>query len=163
MRNHVVAVFDGAHVVLYAGIAAVEIFFQRRQIVAPDAVECVCDHLRFMDGLARLVFGRGVACRLARAARAHGHETRHIEALVFNLQRVFRERVLFDAGDVLVHAVGKREDCRDSDNADAARECGHERAAFFREQVFERKRKRRKKRHARAAGCFGRAHKKGFS
>ena len=87
--------------------------------------------------VARLRVGGRGRIVVTRAAHAHRHHAGHVEALVLDLQRVFRKRVFFNVRDVLVHAVRERQDGGDADNADAAGEGGHERAALFREQVLE--------------------------
>ena len=62
--------------------------------------------------------------------------------------------IFFHIGDVAVHAVGQRQDGGDADDADAARERCHERAALLREQVLKRQGKRREERHAGAASLL---------
>ena len=140
LRRDVVAVLDGAHVRLHARFARVEVFLQRRQVVAADAVEGARDHLRLVHGLTRIVIGGVVLGLLRRRAfrtAAEPHHAGHVEPLVLDLQRVFGKRLLFHIGDVAVHAVGQRQDGGNADDADAARERRHERAALLREQVLK--------------------------
>ena len=157
LRRDVIAVLDGAHERLHARFARVEKFLQRRQIVAADAVERARDHLRLVHGLTRIVIGcviLGLLRRRAFRTAAEPHHAGHVEPLVLDLQRVFGKRLLFHIGDVAVHAVGQRQDGGNADDADAARERRHERAALLREQVFERQGKRREERHAGAASLL---------
>ena len=92
-------------------------------------------------------------------AHAHGHEARHVESLVLDGERVLGERFLLDIGDVAVHTVREREDRGDADDADRAREGGHEGATLLREQVVPGKGQRREEAHRCAANLLlARAH-----
>ena len=147
LRGHVVGVLDGARVLLDAALAAVEVFLERGQVIAADAREHVGDHLDDVHRIAALFGARG---RLAHfGARAHEHRG-EVDAAALDLQRVFGQRFLLHRLDVVVHAVRERQDGRDADDADGARERRHERAALLRHEVLERQRERRGKRHLRA-------------
>ena len=158
LRRDVIAILDGTHVRLHARFARVEILFQRRKIIAADAIERARDHLRFVHGLVRIAIG-GVVLRLLRRrafrAAAKPHHACHVEPLVLDLQRVFGKRLLLHIGDVAVHAVGQRQDGGNADDADAARERRHERAALLREQILKRQGERREERHAGATCLLG--------
>ena len=65
LRSDVVPVLDGAHVRLHARFARVEVFLQRCQVVAADAVEGARYHLRLVHGLIGIAIG-GVVLRLLR-------------------------------------------------------------------------------------------------
>ena len=169
LRRDAVAVFDGADVVLDARGSCVEVGLQAGQVVAADGAEHARDHLRLVHGLVGIGAGAGVGVGGAgtvgvarRTHTAHGHEAGHVEALVLDLQRVFGKRLLLNRGDVVVHAVGQRQDGGDADDADGAGEGRHERAALLRQQVFERKGERGCRGHARGAGLLGRARRVGF-
>ena len=73
------------------------------------------------------------------------------------MQRVFRKRFFFHAGNVVVHAVCQRQNGRNAHNANGSCNGGHDGAAFFCHQVVEGKGKRCKQAHGRAARLL-RAH-----
>ena len=66
-------------------------------------------------------------------------------------ERVVRESVFLGCGDVAVDAVRERENRGDTDDADRARERGHDRAALFRHEVVEAEHECRERPHARVA------------
>ena len=149
LRRHVVGVLDGVRVLVDVALAGIEVLLERGQVVRPDARHHVRHHLHHMHGVFALVLGatRGLPA-LARRAEHHG---RHVEAGALDLQGVLGKRLLLDRFDVVVHAVGQRQDGRDAYDADGARERCHERAALLRHEVLERQRERREERHLRAA------------
>ena len=79
----------------------------------------------------------------------------HVVALLGDGQRIARERVLLDLCDVAVHAVGQREDRRDADDANRARESRHGRAALLGHEVSRREAERREEAHGGAARGLG--------
>ena len=168
LRGDIVAVFDGIHVLVDSRIAVVQVLFQACEVVAADAAEHAGHHFRLADGAAcriaaRAAFGFPAAVRAFVAwgtrgttlpAHAHGHEACHVESLVLDGERVLGERFLLDIGDVAVHAVRERENRSDADDADRAREGGHEGAALLREQVVPGKGQRCEETHRCAANLL---------
>ena len=86
-------------------------------------------------------FGRGGIPR---------HHAREVVALPRDRERVARQRVLLDLGDVAVHTVGERQNRRDADDADRPGEGRHDGAALLGHEVVEGQGERREQTHRRA-------------
>ena len=168
LRHHVVGVLDGVHVLVDVAAVLVEEQLERGEVVVLQAREHIGDHAR----LGHLAVGARVvliavlaalearflqqvrvapvgctACSLAVAVHIYAEQRRHVEARGHDLQRVHRQRLLLGALDVVVHAVGERQNGRDADDADRAGEGRHDGAALLGHKVVRRQRERREKAH----------------
>ena len=169
LGHHVVGVLDGVHIAVDVAAVLVEEQLERGEVVVLQAREHVGDHARLghlalggrvvlVPVLAALkahfrkrVVAGALARRVSPVARSaidgHAHERRHVETGGHDLQRVHRQGVFLGALDVVVHAVGERQDGRDADDADGAGERRHDGAALLGQKVVRRQRERREKAH----------------
>ena len=164
LGRHVVAVLDGAHIVADAVTALVEELLERGQVVVLQTGEHVGDHagLGHRGAGRRVVLvtvgapfhagsgqgsdpvatgARGVVGSpfpvIRIAARGHSHERAHVEARGHDLERVHRQRLLLGLLDVVVHAVGQRQNGGGAHDADRAGEGRHDGAALLGHEVVE--------------------------
>ena len=139
LRRNAVGVFDRVGVFFNAAFAAVQVGFERGEVVGADLGEGLGDHLNDAD---LMLFPVVLV----------PHHTRHhpgqVHAGALDRERILRKGILLDRLDVLVDAGGQRQDQRNADDADAPGKGGQQRAGFFGAQVLEAERKGRCKRHA---------------
>ena len=173
-RRDAVIVLDGGHLSFELIGVLIEEGLEARHVVRLHAGEHVGEHGEhgnlitrlglgvIVRGGSRVVTGRALPRRAGgifarRSARVARHHAREVVALAGNGERIARQRVLLDFGDIAVHTVGERQDRRDADDADRTREGRHDGAALLGHQVVEGERQRREQAHGRALlGVSGR-------
>ena len=151
-RRHAVAVLNGVDLFVDAVAAIVEPRLKARHIVGLNARKHILygrDHGNLIGLLSRTVRTGGGAARSPVILRGllPTHHGRQVVILLGDGERIARERILLDLFDVVVHAVGERQNRRDADNTDRARECRHSRTALLGHEVACRKPQRRHKAH----------------
>ena len=153
-RRYTVAVLDGVDFFIDAVATGIEPRLKARHVVGLNACKHVLygrDHGNLIGSLsfaAGAVVGR---IHVFRRAIVHSplptHHGRQVVVLLGDRKRVTRERILLDLFDVIVHAIGQRQNRRDTDNANRARKGSHGRTALFGHKVAGRKPQRRHKAH----------------
>ena len=153
-RRHAVAVLDSVDLFIDTVAVVVKPCLKACHIVRFNTCEHVlygCDHRDLVGSLSFAtgsVIGRALALgRLLIGSPMAAHHGRQVVVLFGNRQRVARERVLLDLFDVVVYAVGQRQDRRNADNANRARKGRHGRATLLGHEVSGRKPQRRHKAH----------------
>ena len=153
-RRHAVAVLNGVDLFVDTVAAVVKPCLKACHIVRFNTCEHVlygCDHRDLVGSLSFAtgsVIGRALALgRLLIGSPMAAHHGRQVVVLFGNRERVARERVLLDLFDVVVYAVGERQDRRNADNANRTRKGRHDRAALLGHEVSGRKPQRRHKAH----------------
>ena len=136
-----IRVFDRLGVGIDSSSVGVEILLEGGEIVGARRVHGARVHLNGAHRV-RFFFALGLGVRESRFHR----DPRFLDA-----ERVVRESVFLGFGDVAVDAVRERENRGDTDDADRARERGHDRAALFRHKVVEAEHECRERPHARVA------------
>ena len=153
-RRYTVAVLNGVDLFIDAVATGIEPCLKARHVVGLNARKHILygrDHGNLIGPLslaADTVVGRIHAFRRAIIrGPLSAHHGRQVVVLLGNRKRVTRERVLLDLFDVIVHAIGQRQNRRDTDNANRARKGSHGRAALLGHEVSGRKPQRRHKAH----------------
>ena len=153
-RRYAIAVLNSVDLFIDTVAAIVKPCLKARHIVRLNACEHILysrDHGNLIGSLglaADTVVGRALA--LGRAivhSPLPAHHGRQVIILLGYGERIARERILLDLFDVVVYAVGERQDRRDADDADGPRKSGHGRAALLGHEVTRRKPQRRHKAH----------------
>ena len=153
-RRYTVAVLNGVDLFIDAVATGIEPCLKARHVVGLNARKHILygrNHGNFIGSLslaAGTVVGR---IHVFRRAIIRGplpaHHGRQVVVLLGDRKRVTRERILLDLFDVIVHAIGQRQNRRNTDNANRARKGRHGRTAFFGHKVSGRKPQRRHKAH----------------
>ena len=81
----------------------------------------------------------------------HVHHGRKVHGVFLDRQGIGRERLALHAVDERLYAARERQNERDADDADGAREGNEDRAGLLRHQVVKAQRQRRQERHGRPA------------
>ena len=153
-RRHAVTILNSVDLFVDTVAAVVKPCLKARHIVRFNTCEHVLygrDH-RDLIGPLSLAAGSAIGRVLALGhliirSPMPAHHGRQVIILFGNRQRVARERVLLDLFDVVVYAVGERQDRRNADNANRTCKGRHGRAALLGHEVSGRKPKRRHKAH----------------
>ena len=111
LRNYIIRILDRVGVRLYSTLPAVQIGFQRFQVVGIQCRKHIRDHIDHMDFPVFLLLIRRHSL-ITRQDRAK------IKARTLDLQRVLGERLLLNVLDIIVHARGERQDQGNADNSD---------------------------------------------
>ena len=153
-RRYAIAVLNSVDLFIDAVATGIEPCLKARHVVGLNARKHILygrDHGNLIGSLslaAGTVVGRiHVFRRVIIRSPLPAHHGRQVVILFGNGERVARERILLDLFDVAVHAIGERQDRRDTDNANRARKGSHGRAALLGHEVSGRKPQRRHKAH----------------
>ena len=124
LRDHIVRILDGVSILLDPALPAVQIFFQRLQVIGIHCGKHIRHHLDHMDVSGFFLF----------TSSRHfiaDHDGTEIKARALDLKGIFRESLLFNILDIIIHPRGKRQDERNADDADRSGKCSQQRAGFF--------------------------------
>ena len=153
-RRYTVAVLNGVDLFIDAVATGIEPCLKARHIVRFNTCEHILygrDHGNLIGSLslaAGAVVGRiHVFRRVIIRSPLPAHHGRQVVVLLGDRKRVTRERILLDLFDVIVHAIGERQDCRNTDNSNRTCKGRHGRTALFGHKVSGRKPQRRHKAH----------------
>ena len=165
--RHAVAVLNGVDIFVDAVAPVIKPCLKARHVVGLNARKHILYGRDHRDRIGPLHFAVGavvgrtlVLGRIVIRSPLPAHHGRQVVVLFGNRKRVARERILLDLFDVVVHAVGERQNRRDADNANRTRKGSHGRTALFGHKVSGRKPQRRHKAHrgfARGLGLAARS------
>lgn len=153
-RRYTVAVLNGVDLFIDAVATGIEPCLKARHVVGLNARKHILygrDHGNLIGSLslaAGAVVGRiHVFRRVIIRSPLPAHHGRQVVVLLGDRKRVTRECILLDLFDVIVHAIGERQDCRNTDNSNRTCKGRHGRTALFGHKVSGRKPQRRHKAH----------------
>ena len=153
-RRYTVAVLNGVDLFIDAVATGIEPCLKARHVVGLNACKHILysrDHGNLIGSLslaAGTVVGRiHVFRRAIIRSSLPAHHGRQVVVLLGDRKRVTRKRILLDLFDVIVHAIGERQDRRNTDNANRTCKGRHGRAALLGHKVSGRKPQRRHKAH----------------
>ena len=153
-RRYTVAVLNGVDLFIDAVATGIEPCLKALHVVGLNARKHILYGRDHRDPIGSLslavgaVVGRTLVLgRIVIRGPLSAHHGRQVVILLGNGEWVARERILLDLFDVIVHAVGQRQNRRDTDNANRARKGRHGRAALLSHKVSGRKPQRRHKAH----------------